>query len=73
MGTMSPQEFRVIFCAICDSARPYFEAVSPEDLAAWEQVERMAAAAEILLRLRDRKRFERDIAELERIVRGPGK
>ena len=73
MGTMSAREFRVIFCEVCRSARPYFESVSPEDLEPWEQVERMAAAAEILLRLRDRKRFEMDIAELERIVRGLGK
>lgn len=69
---MSAREFRVIFCEVCRSARPHFEAASPGD-AAWEEVERMAAAAEILLRLRDQKRFELDLAELDRIVKGPGK
>jgi hypothetical protein len=68
---MSAREFRVIFCEVCRSARSHFEAARPED-AAWEEIERMAAAAEILLRLRDQKRFEVDLAELDRIVRGPG-
>jgi|APGre2960657404_1045060.scaffolds.fasta_scaffold133607_1 hypothetical protein len=69
---MSAREFRVIFCEVCRAARSQFEAARPEDLA-WEEIERMAAAAEILLRLRDQKRFDLDLAELDRIVRRPGK
>jgi hypothetical protein len=69
---MSAREFRVIFCEVCRVARSQFEAANPGD-ASWEEIERMAAAAEIVLRLRDQKRFELDLAELDRIVRGTGK